>query len=233
MQAVILAGGEGRRLKPFTDQIPKPLVPLGEQPIVSFLIRRLKQCGVTDIIMAVNHKAEMIKAALGEGERLNVRIRYSHETKPLSTIGPLKLIDNLDDNFLVVNGDILSDIDFDDIFKKHTASSNMATIAVCNRSDQIDYGVLATDDDGLVVKFDEKPAYHFLVSAGIYLFSKEILSLIPDDKPFGFDDLMKVMLEKNRPVGTYPFDGYWLDVGRVDDYYTAQNDLDKINSWIK
>ncbi len=227
MQAVILAGGKGRRLYPFTKEIPKPLVEVSGQPIIELLLRQMQSCGVHEVIIALNHMADQIKDVVGDGSRLGIKVRYSHEEKELSTVAPLKLIDALDNNFIVTNGDILTDFNFADLMKKHAESNRELTVAVTNRCHNIDYGVIETNQDGNIVSFTEKPKSNYLVSCGMYAFSKTILEYIPDNIPFGFDNLMFTLLEKKIPINTYLFEKFWLDIGRPADYEKAQTEYKK------
>ncbi|KAA3634512.1 MAG: nucleotidyltransferase family protein [Calditrichaeota bacterium] len=228
MQAVILAGGKGSRLKEITKDIPKPLVPIGGKPVIAYLLQQMSKTGVTDVIMAVNHQAEQIEQELGDGSDYTLKISYSQEEQELSTIAPLKLINNLTDTFIVANGDILTDLDFLKLFEYHRSHSSDVTVCVKKRIDKIDYGVLETNDSGTVQVFREKPDYSFLVSCGIYVFSKSVLDIVPDNELFGFDHLMYAMLKSNRSIQTYQFDGFWLDIGRPEDYEHAQTEYKKI-----
>ncbi|MDH3891420.1 MAG: sugar phosphate nucleotidyltransferase [candidate division Zixibacteria bacterium] len=228
MEAVILAGGKGTRLQPLTDEIPKPLAPVGDRPIIEILLTRMKQCGVTRVHVAVNHLAHLIKAAIGDGERFGLEIVYAQENQPLSTVGPVKTIPTLPDHFLVANGDILTDLDFGKLFDHHLKSNAGLTVAVHHRINTVDYGVLETDSDGLVTSFTEKPEQLLSVSMGVYVFSRELLAVVPEGRPFGFDDLMLKLLEQGEAVGTYRYDGYWLDIGRLEDYHQAQRDIARV-----
>jgi NDP-sugar pyrophosphorylase family protein len=228
MDAVILAGGRGTRLQPYTAEIPKPLVTVGDRPIIEILLARMKKCGVRKVYLAVNHLAHLVMAALGDGSQLGMEIVYSHEETPLSTVGPLKLIKDLPEDFIVANGDILTELDFQILFDHHIRSRAKLTVATHQRTTKIDYGVLEIDEGGAVSEFHEKPIYNFVVSMGIYVFSREILKLVPEGRKFGFDDLMLAMLKQREPINTFPFDGFWLDVGRPDDYQQANRDIDKI-----
>ncbi len=225
MQAVILAGGKGTRLQPYTTEIPKPLVPLGGKPIIEILLSRMKKHGVTDVVISVNHLAHLIGAVLDDGRRLGLNIKYSLEDKPLSTVAPLKLIDNLPEHFLVANGDILTDLDFQTLYDHHLKTGAGLTVATHRRLNKIDYGVIKAGADGLVTAFEEKPVYDFTVSMGVYVFSRDVLKFVPDGEPFGFDHLMLKLLDKKQRVATYPFDGYWMDIGRPDDYEQAKLDI--------
>ncbi len=228
MLAVILAGGKGTRLQPYTDNLPKPLVKVGDQPIIEILLRQLARGGVTRAVIALNHLADQIQAVLGDGSHLGIQIEYSHEAQPLSTVGPLKLIGNLPEHFVVANGDILSDIDVGELYQSHLASAAKMTVATFRRTEKIDYGVVEVADSGLVTGFREKPEYDFTVSMGIYVFARAVLEHVPDGAKFGFDDLMMGLLRREEPVNTFEYDGYWLDIGRPADYWQANRDIERI-----
>jgi NDP-sugar pyrophosphorylase family protein len=220
-RAVILAGGRGTRLQPYTVVFPKPLMPLGDEPILEIVVRQLIKNGFDHITMAVNYQAELIQAFFGDGSKWKIKIDYSLEQKPLSTMGPLKLIPDLPENFLVMNGDILTDLKYSQLFDFHLKNNNLFTISAYERDDKIDYGVLEIDHNGLLQKFREKPVYSFIVSMGIYIINKEVLSYIPDNVPYGFDNLMSDLLANDKPIKVEIYDGYWLDIGRSDDYRQA------------
>lgn len=229
MRAVILAGGKGTRLVPYTTTIPKPLVPVGDMAIMEIVIRQLSRCGFDHITVAVNHQAQLIQAFFEDGRRWGVSIDYSMEDTPLSTMGPLRLIDNLPEHFLVMNGDVLTDIDYSGFFQSHVASGAIGTIATYRRDTKIDFGVLHfSGQDNRISEFIEKPIEHFCVSMGVYAFSRDIMGIIPEGVPFGFDDLMLKLIADERDVRAYPFEGYWLDIGRPDDYDRANNELNAI-----
>jgi NDP-sugar pyrophosphorylase family protein len=219
--AVILAGGKGTRLRPYTWILPKPLMPLGEQPILEVVIRQLAQAGFLDIILAVNHQADMIKAVIRDGRQFGVKVRYSMENKLLSTMGPLKLMRGLPENFLVMNGDILTDLNFRHFHDDHVKGGQIFTISSHEREHKIDYGVLKIDDKHRLTAFQEKPKQHFHVSMGIYMLNREVLGEIPRGEAFGFDHLMLKLLEKNKTVKVKPHRGLWLDIGRPDDFHQA------------
>ncbi len=222
MRAVILAGGKGTRLRPFTTTLPKPLVPVGDRAILDVVLARLKHSGVTHVTMAVNHLAHLIMSYYGDGERLGLKIDYSMEDKPLSTIAPLKLIPDLPDVFFVMNGDVLTDLDYRKLYDTHVAGDNDITVATYERDTKIDFGVLRTDErTRRIVGFEEKPVYHFNVSMGVYVISRRLLEIVPGDEPFGFDDLMLACIRDGRKAVAYPHDGYWLDIGRPSDYEKA------------
>lgn len=224
MKAIILAGGRGTRLKPFTYVLPKPLVPVGEEPILAILIRQLREQGIADIVLCVSHMSELIKAYFGDGEKFGVRIRYSREEVPLGTIGPLKLIDELPENFILMNGDLLTDLNFVRMYEAHVESGSIATVGTYRRRVDIDFGVMELEGDE-VTGFIEKPCYDYSVSMGIYVFKRDILKYVPDGHPFGFDQLMLSLLERKEKINAYSFDGYWLDIGRPGDFEKANHDV--------
>lgn len=226
--AVVLAGGKGTRLMPETDETPKPLMPVGGRPVVEILLKQMQRTGVKTIRMAVNHLAEKIESALGDGSKLGLQISYSHEEKPLSTVGPLKLINNLPEHFIVANADVITDLNFEKVFKQHLKSKSDLTIASYERHSRADYGVLSVDESRRVVGFNEKPVFNFVVSMGIYVFSKKILDFVPTNTAYGFDSLMYELLDKGAAINSYPYDGYWLDIGRHDDYARANDEVEKI-----
>ena len=221
MKAVILAGGKGKRLAPYTTVLPKPLMPIGDMPILEVVLRQLKRHGCDEATMAVGHLAELLMAFFGDGGKLGMTINYSIEDKPLGTAGPLSLIKSLDDHFIVMNGDILTDIDFSDLYRHHRECGALATIATYQRTVQIDFGVLETDEENFVREYIEKPTMGYQVSMGIYVFDPIVLQYIKPDTYFDFPDLVELLISKGKKVATYPFTGYWLDIGRPDDYEKA------------
>ncbi len=229
MQAVILAGGKGTRLKPYTTTIPKPLMPVGDQPILGIVIGQLKAAGVTKITITVNHMAEIIMAFFGSGERFGVEIAYSIEDKPLGTVAPVKLIPDLPENFIVMNGDLLTNLDYADLFRSHEQSGALLTVATYQRDSRIDFGVVEVDrSTNKVVGFREKPVYRFDVSSGVYVYNRRLLDRVPLNQPYSFDNLVLDMLRDGEPINAFPFSGYWLDIGRPDDYDQANQDLPKL-----
>jgi NDP-mannose synthase len=223
-RAVILAGGRGARLRPFTLTIPKPLVPIGERPVLELVVRRLVAAGFDHITLAISAHTRLIKAFFGDGDDWSVKIDYSVEDQPLSTMGPLRLIPDLPENFLVMNGDVLTDLDFSAFYERHVANQSLFTIASHQRCQMIDYGVLYTDE-GTLVGFEEKPSVPFEVSMGVYMVNRRALGLIPEDRPFGFDDLMTLLVRSKERVHVERHSGYWMDIGRPDDYETAVADF--------
>ncbi|MCP4219327.1 MAG: NTP transferase domain-containing protein [bacterium] len=225
MKAIILAGGKGTRLKPYTYILPKPLVPVGEKPILAVLINQLKKYGINDLVLCVNHMAELIMSYFGNGDKFGVNISYSMESDPLGTIGPLKLIKDLPENFLLMNGDLLTDIDFTDLYDFHMKSGAPVTVGYCTREVNIDFGVMEIANHR-ITGFVEKPRYDYMVSMGVYVFNKRVMDYVPENTPFGFDNLMLKLLEKKEPINAYPFGGYWLDIGRPEDFERANNDIE-------
>jgi NDP-sugar pyrophosphorylase family protein len=220
MHAVILAGGKGVRLRPYTTRLPKPLVPIGEEhSIMEIVLSQLTRCGFDRVTLAIGHLGDLIRSYIGDGSRWGVEIDYSlPEEVPLGTMGPvLQVLDRLPEKFLVMNGDVITDLDYADLMRQHRESDAPLTVATYQRQAQIDYGVLTTRD-GQVVEFTEKPTIDYRVSMGIYACSKPTLDGYPPGLPFGFDELMLDMLARDTPPQEYAFDGYWFDIGRPDDY---------------
>ncbi|PRH77851.1 nucleoside-diphosphate-sugar pyrophosphorylase [Streptomyces solincola] len=222
MHAVILAGGKGVRLRPYTTALPKPLVPIGDRhAILEIVLRQLAAAGFTSCTLAIGHLGQIIRAYVGNGSRWGLDIDYSTEESPLGTIGPLLTIrDRLPENFLVMNGDILTDLDYADLVHRHAAGDAPLTIATYQRKVHIDFGVLTTDA-GKVVGFREKPSMDCRVSMGVYAVSRGTLDRYTPGLPLGFDELILDLLGAGTPPAAYEFGGYWLDIGRPDDYDRA------------
>jgi NDP-sugar pyrophosphorylase family protein len=226
-RAVILAGGKGTRLKPYTVSLPKPLVPVGDMPILEIIIRQLAKSGFDHITITVNHMADIIRAFCGDGSKWNVKIDYSLEDKPLSTMGPLKLIKDLPENFLVMNGDVMTDLDFEVFYNAHVSNANIFTVSAYSRDQKVDYGVLEIGADGRLIDFIEKPTTRYNVSMGVYMANKQILDYIPENQLYGFDHLMLDLIKFNNPATVRVHEGYWLDIGRPDDYEKACVDFEQ------
>ena len=225
MRAIILAGGKGTRLRPYTTLIPKPLVPLGgKYSILEIILMQLKRDGFTHVTLAVNHLSQLIMAYFGDGSRLGIKLDYSLEEGELSTIGPLTLIDDLPDNFLVMNGDILCDLDYRKFYDHHVATDGQISVSAYRRQVKIDFGVLRYNEERQLTGFDEKPSYDFDVSMGIYCINRKVIEALPRGKAYGFDTLMVDGLANKGRIDIRPFSGYWLDIGRPDDYeYADEN----------
>jgi NDP-sugar pyrophosphorylase family protein len=216
-----MAGGAGRRLLPYTSVLPKPLMPVGERPILDIVLRQLKRHGFNRITISVGHLAELIMAFFADGARWGLKINYAIEEEPLGTMGPLSQIEGLNEPFIVMNGDLLTDINYRDLYDFHCRGDASLTVATYQKPVDISLGVLDVDQNNRVAGFREKPSLMFNVSMGIYVLSPSILELIPKGRHFGFDDLMYAMLASKTPVQTYRHSGLWLDIGRREDYDDA------------
>ena len=202
-------------------------MPIGEYPILEVIVRQLRQQGFSRVTLAVNHQANLIQAFFQDGRKWELDIDYSIETIPLSTIAPLSLIPDLPEAFLLMNGDVLTDLDLRSLMQQHTAEKRLFTIAASWRTQMTDYGVLHINEGSHLTAFEEKPSSRYLVSMGVYVVSKSILDFIPQGRKYGFDDLMLDLLAKGEKVHVHPYDGYWLDIGRPDDYMKAIEDFEK------
>ena len=222
MHAVILAGGKGVRLRPYTTALPKPLVPIGDQhAILEIVLRQLAAAGFSTCTLAIGHLGHIIRAYVGNGSQWGLRVGYSSEDSPLGTMGPLlTMMDRLPEHFLVMNGDVLTDLDYGDVLRQHTESAAPLTVATYARKVAIDFGVLTTES-GRVTGFAEKPSMDYRVSMGVYGLSRNTLAEYTPGLPLGFDELMLDLLKAGDPPHAYEFDGYWLDIGRPDDYDRA------------
>jgi NDP-sugar pyrophosphorylase family protein len=225
-RAVVLAGGKGSRLRPYTVVLPKPLMPIGDYPILEVIVRQLARYGFDHITLAVNHQAEIVRAFCGDGSKWGVRIDYSLETIPLSTVAPLKLLSDLPENFLMMNGDVLTDLHMGRLYEEHVGNRRLFTIAASARTQIVDYGVLHTGTRHQLTGFEEKPKLDYLVSMGVYIVNREVLGRVPAGQKYGFDNLMLDMLACKQPVHVERYDGYWLDIGRVDDYMRAVEEFE-------
>jgi NDP-sugar pyrophosphorylase family protein len=231
MRAVILAGGKGTRLLPYTTILPKPLMPIDQRPVVEIVIRQLQHHGFDRVTLALGHLAHLIQAVLGDGQHLQVQIDYSLEAAPMGTSGPLSLIKDLEDTFLVMNGDVLSDIDFSDVLRFHREQQATATIAVHRRKVHIDYGVLRRDGFRLL-QYQEKPTIDYEVSTGIYMFQRKVVDYVTPYSYLDFPELVQVLINQNERVVCYPFDGVWFDLGRVQDFQHVQDQIDHLKNSI-
>jgi NDP-mannose synthase len=223
MHAVILAGGKGIRLRPYTTRLPKPLVPIGDDhSITEIALSQLASCGFNRVTLAIGHFGDLIRSYIGDGSRWGLHLDYSNpEEIPLGTIGPvLQILDRLPEHFLIMNGDVLTDLDYADLMRQHQESGAPLTIATYRREVHIDYGVLTTLD-GRVVNFTEKPTTGHQVSMGVYACSKQALRKYTPGLPFGFDELVLDMLAEGTRPHEYAFKGYWFDIGRPEDYDRA------------
>lgn len=230
MKAVVLAGGKGTRLAPYTRIIPKPMMPVGDKAILEILLFQMKHAGISDVVLTVGHLAGLMRAFFQDGNHLGVKISYSFEEKPLGTAGPLALIDGLTETFLVTNGDVLTTLDIRKLLEYHKSHQGIATIATHQRKVQIDLGVIHADGDNQIVSYTEKPTLNYLVSMGMYVFEPEALKFVSKGDYLDFPDLVKLLIAAGEKVSAYPFDGYWQDLGRPDDYEQASIDFDSMRS---
>lgn len=227
MKAIILAGGKGARLAPYTKLLPKPLMPVGDMPILEILLRQLKRAGIQEVILTVGHLAGLLQAFFRDGEHLGLHISYSFEDQPLGTVGPLSLVGGLDDTFLVANGDVLTTLDIDLLVDAHRRSGAIATIATHVRKVDVDLGIIQFyTGSNQVTGYREKPSFDFQVSMGIYVFEPRVLQYIPHKQHMDFPNLVLRLIECGEQVNGYPFDGYWQDLGRMDDYEQAVQDFE-------
>ena len=233
--AVMLAGGLGSRLAPLTAVIPKPLVPIDRESIAEILLQQLAFRGIQRVLVSIGYLGHLIEAVLGDGSRFGLELQYQREDHPLGTVGPLWLLaDRLPEHFLVLNGDVLSDIDFAALLAAHTASDRTLTVATYPKQVKVDLGVMETDASGHVTAFIEKPVYDYVVSMGVYAMSKRVLDYFRPGESFGFDQLMLAMLQRGDPVGTFDWgDGRWLDIGRPVDFALAQESFQTDRAFYK
>jgi len=223
VQAVILAGGKGTRLRPYTTVLPKPLMPVGDYPILEIILRQLKHAGVTEVILTVGYLGQILQAFFQEGDRLGLKITYSFEEKPLGTAGPIALVlDQLQDNFLIMNGDLMTTMNYRNLYQFHLEKQAAATIGLFQREVKIDFGVIETDQDGKLSAYIEKPRYQYNVSMGVNVLSKaQVLPYLVPGEYLDVPDLMMKLRNDGRPVYCYQEPCQWLDIGRIDDYQVA------------
>ena len=226
MDAVLLAGGRGTRLAPLTVTVPKPLLPLGERPIIDVLIAQLAAAGVTRVFVCLGYLAPLMMAFLGDGSRWGVTIEPRIEAEPLGTAGGLRAVDGLSDDFFVVNGDTLTDLDFRAMAAAHRAADAWATLFTPFVDEKVDYGVVSIDAAGALTDYQEKPRRGYHVSSGVYVLSRRILPLIPPQGAFDMPDLIRAAMAQQRPVIAHAPDAYWKDIGRLDHYEAATRDFE-------
>lgn len=225
MKAVILAGGLGTRLRPFTEIIPKPLLPIGEKSVLEVQIEHCKKYGFDEVFLATNYKSEYIENFFGDGRKYGIKLEISKEKKPLGTVGPLGLLrEKLDEPFLVMNGDVLTNMDLKKFYSFGQKIDTDLTVTIKEIITPFQFGNIFYEGD-YVTGIKEKPKIRTKILAGIYFFRKEIFDIIPENAFFGMDDLIQKMLEQNLPIAKYEISDYWLDIGQVDDYKKAQEDF--------
>lgn len=230
VDVIIMAGGRGQRLMPLTQDMPKPMLPVGNKPIIEHNIDRLIKYGIKNIYICVNYLGDKIKNYFGDGSRKNINIRYVNEEKPLGTLGALTLARELQHNYvLVMNSDLLTNVDLLGFFQAFIrADADMAVATISYKVD-VPYGVLEISGDNNVNALKEKPSYTYYSNAGIYLIKKELLSLIPDNSYYNVTELMEELIKKGQKLISYPILGYWLDIGKHEDYQKAQEDIKYIS----
>jgi NDP-sugar pyrophosphorylase family protein len=231
-QAVILAGGRGTRLAPFTTVLPKPLLPIGNRAILEVVVDQLSSAGFTDVTMAVGYLAHLIEAVFKDGSEYGVDIEYRREPTPSGTAGALADFGDLDEPFLMMNGDVLTTLDYRELYEAHCEAGNLLTVATHRRSVRSDYGVLQLDGQNAathrVTGWEEKPEHSYVVSMGVYIIDPIVSTYIPRDEPIDLPDVVVKLLEDGQPVGSYAYDGLWLDIGRHDDYALATEEYEKL-----
>ena len=221
MRAVILAGGLGTRLRPFTTSFPKPLMPLGEHPVLEILLRRLKVHGVEEVTLLTGHLAYLIESYFADGSGLGMAIDYVREDEPLGTAGPMRqLRGRITEDFLVMNGDLLTDVDFGALMRWHEQTGASATVSMYRREERLELGVLKVDAAGNVTGYDEKPTLSLDISMGLYALSPDVLERIPAGR-YDMPQLIVDLLSDGRRVVGWPHSGLWFDIGRADDYASA------------
>ena len=223
----MLAGGKGTRLAPYTAVFPKPLMPVGDMPVLEILLRRLAAAGFTRVHLAVGHLAELIEAYFGDGSRFGVELVYWRENEPLGTAGPLATIETSAEHLLVMNGDLFTTLDFRDLLTRHEQSGATATIAVLRREIPIEFGVVQVETDR-VVGFEEKPTITYDVSMGVYVFDRSVARLIEPGTPLDFPDLLARLLARGDRVDAFRSNCFWLDIGRPEDYAVAVDRFEEL-----
>ena len=230
MRAVILAGGKGRRLAPYTISFPKPLVPVGDMPILEIVIRQLRSHGIDHITMAVGHLAELLQAYFGDGSKWGLRIDYSHEEQALGTVGPLALIDDLPETFLVMNGDVLTTLNYGDLIEFHEDNNSLLTIACHRCHTKIDLGVIEFDGRFEVTGYREKPIIPYDASMGVYVFDRKVIEEIAIGEQLDFPTAVTRLVAKGESVKVFLSACRWLDIGRQADDAAAQETFDSLRS---
>jgi NDP-mannose synthase len=225
VKAVVLAGGQGTRLAPYTSVLPKPLMPIGNRAILEIVVEHLARCDLTDITFCVGHLAHLIEAVFESGASRGVAITYVREEQPMGTAGPIRLVGGLDDTFVALNGDVLTGLDLRDLVEHHRQSGNAMTVAATERRTVMNYGVLHVEREGTgahrIVAFEEKPELASIVSMGLYVLEPMAVGAIPAGRQFDIPDLIDELIRSGERVGAYVYDGFWLDIGRHEDYERA------------
>ena len=229
-EALILAGGIGKRLRPLTYSVPKPLLPIGDKPILEIIINRLKKFNITNIFLSVNYKKELIKSYFNNGSDFGVNIRYLEEEKELGTAGPIfSMCQHTENDFIIMNGDILTEIDFYDFINFHFKRKSIMTIASQKYCIDLDYGIFEINEDKELAKFNEKPKLSFQINAGIYIIKSEIGKLIPKNSFLNMNELWNILKKNNKKISIYNFEQKWVDIGKYEDYIEIQKQVRDID----
>lgn len=226
---ILMAGGEGKRLRPLTEKTPKPLLLVGEKPIIEYNIDRLIHVGIKRVVISINYLGEQLEAYFSNGSEKGISIEYVREDKPMGTIGSILLVENFEHNdIIVMNSDLLTNIDFADFYKTYKESGADMAVATVSYHVDVPYAVLELKDGNAVKSLHEKPRYTYFSNAGIYIFNKKILSMIPRDEFYDITDLMEKVIAMDNKIVTFPINGYWLDIGKHEDFKKAQEDIKHI-----
>ncbi|MBS1772940.1 MAG: nucleotidyltransferase family protein [Bacteroidetes bacterium] len=230
VDVVIMAGGRGQRLMPLTENTPKPMLPVGEKPILEHNIDRLTKFGIKNICISVNYLADKIESYFGDGSSKGISINYVYEDKPMGTMGSVKLCNQEEhDHLLVMNSDLLTTIDYDAFYREFINTGADMAVATTSYTVEVPYGVLEVDNGNYVNSLKEKPRYTYYSNAGIYLIKRELLSLIPDSEFYNVTDMMDAIIKYGKKLVSFPIHGYWLDIGKHEDYKKAQEDVKFLN----
>ena len=235
MKAVVLAGGQGTRLRPFTFSIPKPLLPIAEKPILEIILNNLKKFGITEVIISVGYQGELIKAFCADGSRFGLSVKYVDEEKPLGTAGPLSLMRHCfidEEAFILMNGDIFTHLNFLRMIDYHMKGEYCVTIGYRTYEHKLPFGVLELEGDKLC-NVVEKPSTVFNVSTGIYILNASVIEFVPENTFFTMPDLVNQLLEKKRRIGVYRIEEYWLGIENIDHFNEAIKELNRLESLIK
>ena len=230
MKAVILAGGKGTRLAPYTTVLPKPLMPIGDMPILAVILHQLKAHGVSEVVLCVGYLSSLLEAYFADGERFGLKITYSRENEPLGTAGPLGLVPDLNETFFVMNGDLLTTINYSAMLKFHRSHGKCATVGLARKDVKIDLGIIETTADMSIANYIEKPTLSYMISMGIYVFEPEVLEFVRGKGRIDLPDLVLKLVHEGRAPKAFDSACQWLDIGRVEDYATATETFERDRS---
>jgi dTDP-glucose pyrophosphorylase len=227
-KVVLMVGGLGTRLRPLTNNTPKPMLKVGNKPILEIIIFNFKKYGFVNIVLCVSYKAEIIEAYFKDGSEFGINIEYVHENKRMGTAGALSLVkEKLTESFFVMNGDLLTNINFENMMEYHLSNNSIATMGVREYDFQVPYGVVRTDGVD-IVSIEEKPVHHFFVSGGVYILSHEVLKYIPKDEYYDMPTLFEKVIEEKEKSISFPIREYWLDIGRLEEYKKANDEYGEV-----